>query len=44
MEHWQLAYLGMRQIPDELSEFELARFFTFSRKELGLPTSLLAKQ
>ena len=36
MEHWQLAYLGMRQIPDELNEFELATFFTFSRKERGL--------
>jgi hypothetical protein len=24
----------MRQIPDELNEFELATFFTFSRKEL----------
>ena len=36
MEHWQLAYLGMRQIPDELNEFELATFFTFSRKEREL--------
>ncbi len=28
MEHWQLAYLGMRQTPDELNEFERATFFT----------------
>ncbi len=27
MDHWRLAYLGMRQIPRELSEFELATFF-----------------
>jgi len=36
MDHWQLAYLGMRQIPRELSEFELATFFTFSSKERAL--------
>ena len=36
MEHWQLAYLRMRQIPDELNEFELATFLTFSCKERGL--------
>ncbi|CAG9184814.1 Tn3 family transposase ISBusp1 [Cupriavidus laharis] len=36
MDHWQLAYLGMRQIPSELSEFELATFFTFSAKERAL--------
>lgn len=36
MDHWQLAYLGMRQIPRELSEFELATFFTFSAKERTL--------
>lgn len=36
MDYWQLAYLGMRQIPRELSEFELATFFTFSAKERGL--------
>ena len=34
MDHWQLAYLGIRQIPRELSEFELATFFTFSSKDL----------
>ncbi|XDA04449.1 DUF4158 domain-containing protein (plasmid) [Cupriavidus sp. Agwp_2] len=36
MDHWQLAYLGVRQIPRELSEFELATFFTFSAKERAL--------
>jgi hypothetical protein len=36
MDHWQLAHLGMRQIPRELSEFELATFFTFSAKERAL--------
>lgn len=36
MDHWQLAYLGMRQMPRELSEFELATFFTFSPKERAL--------
>ncbi|UBM07889.1 Tn3 family transposase [Cupriavidus metallidurans] len=36
MDHWQLAYLGIRQIPRELSEFELATFFTFSGKERAL--------
>jgi len=32
MDHWQLPYLGMRQIPNELNEFELNTFFTFSSK------------
>ncbi|WP_414224211.1 hypothetical protein [Cupriavidus necator] len=36
MDHWRLAYLGMRQIPQELSEFELATFFTYSPKERAL--------
>nr|WP_243737032.1 DUF4158 domain-containing protein [Cupriavidus sp. L7L] len=36
MDHWRLAYLGMRQIPQELSEFELATFFTYSPKERSL--------
>jgi hypothetical protein len=36
MEHWRLAYLGMRRIPRDLSEFELATFFTFSSKERAL--------
>lgn len=36
MEHWQVPYLGIRQIPNELNEFELNTFFTFSNKERAL--------
>lgn len=36
MEHWQVTYLGIRQIPRELTEFDLATFFTFSAKERAL--------
>jgi Domain of unknown function (DUF4158) len=36
MEHWRLAYLGMRRMPPDLSEFELATFFAFSSKERAL--------
>ncbi len=35
MDHWRMAYLGIRQVPRELSEFELNTFFTFSRRELA---------
>ncbi len=35
MDHWRLAYLGIRQVPRELSEFELNTFFTFSKCERG---------
>ncbi|CAE6965459.1 Tn3 family transposase [Paraburkholderia domus] len=35
MDHWRLAYLGIRQIPRELTEFELSTFFTFSKRELA---------
>lgn len=33
MESWQATYLGMRELPRELSAFELRAFFTFSRTE-----------
>lgn len=33
MDHWRHAYLGIRQVPCELSEFELSTFFTFSKRE-----------
>lgn len=33
MEHRRLAYLGLRRMPPELSDFELAMFFTFSSRE-----------
>ncbi|ABO60169.1 hypothetical protein LA345_38645 (plasmid) [Burkholderia vietnamiensis] len=36
MEHWQVTYLGIRQIPRELTEFELVTFFTFSARERAL--------
>ena len=36
MDYWRLAYLGMRQMPRELSEFELATFFSYSPKERAL--------
>lgn len=39
MENWRLAYLGMRRMPRDLSEFELATFFTFSPKERALITA-----
>ena len=36
MEYWQLAHLGMRRAPCELTEFELATSFTFSTNERTL--------
>lgn len=36
MDHWRLAYLGMRHFPHELTEFELNTFFTFSARERTL--------
>jgi hypothetical protein len=33
MQHWQESYLGLREVPRELSEFELQAFFTFSSTE-----------
>ncbi|MEJ8860101.1 DUF4158 domain-containing protein, partial [Variovorax robiniae] len=33
MQGWQTSYLGLRDIPGELSEFELQAFFSFSRAE-----------
>jgi hypothetical protein len=35
MDHWRMAYLGIRQAPRERSEFRLNTFFTFSRRELA---------
>ncbi|KJK24009.1 hypothetical protein UB46_13055 [Burkholderiaceae bacterium 16] len=43
MDHWQLAYLGMRQIPRVLSEFELATFFTFSLEPAPHVTTLMLR-
>ena len=36
MQGWQTPYLGLRDIPRELTEFELQAFFGFSREELEL--------
>ncbi|WP_157650447.1 hypothetical protein [Burkholderia ubonensis] len=36
MDHWRLAYLGLRHFPHELTEFELHTFFTFSNRERAL--------
>src|ERR1035441_10735543 len=34
MQGWQTSYLGLRDLPRELSEFELQAFFSFGRDEL----------
>ena len=34
MQGWQTTYLGLRDLPRELSEFELQAFFSFGRNEL----------
>ena len=36
MQGWQTPYLGLRDLPRELTEFELLAFFSFSRAELEL--------
>ncbi len=36
MQGWQTPYLGLRDLPRELTEFELQAFFSFSRVELEL--------
>lgn len=36
MHGWQTSYLGLREMPGEISEFELQTFFSFSRAELEL--------
>jgi hypothetical protein len=36
MQGWQTPYLGLRDLPRELTEFELQAFFSFSRTELEL--------
>jgi len=33
MQNWQTTYLGLKELPRELSTFELQTFFTFSRAE-----------
>lgn len=36
VENWRSNYLGIRQIPRDLGEFELNTFFTFSKQEIAL--------
>ena len=36
MQGWQTSYLGLRDLPAELSEFELQAFFSFSHAEREL--------
>ena len=36
MQGWQTSYLGLRDMPGEISEFELQALFSFSRAELEL--------
>jgi hypothetical protein len=36
MQGWQTPYLGLRELPREITEFELQAFFTFSRAEREL--------
>ena len=38
MQGWQTSYLGLRDMPGDLSEFELQALFSFSRAELDLIT------
>ena len=33
MQNWQTTYLGLKELPRDLSTFELQTFFTFSRAE-----------
>lgn len=33
MQYWQLPYLGIRKVPQELSQFELQAFFMFTPRE-----------
>ena len=33
MQGWQTTYLGMRELPRDISGFELQAFFTFSHAE-----------
>jgi hypothetical protein len=33
VQHWQLPFLGLSEIPAELTEFEIRYFFTLTAKE-----------
>jgi len=36
MNHWQATFLGLKQLPRELSGFEIEAFFTFKASERAL--------
>ena len=36
MQSWQTIYLGLRELPRDISTFELQSFFTYSRAEREL--------
>ena len=36
MDTWQAPFLGLRELPRELSQFELQRFFTYTPSERTL--------
>ena len=36
MNHWQATFLGLKQLPRELSGFEVEAFFTFTASERAL--------
>ena len=36
MNHWQAMFLGLKQLPRELSGFEIEAFFTFTASERAL--------
>lgn len=40
MDHWRAPYLGLREIPPSLDDFELTTFFSFSAAELTAIRSL----
>src|SRR2546422_7730289 len=33
VQHWQVPFLGLQEIPPELTDFEIRYFFTFTAKE-----------
>ena len=40
MEHWRSPYLGLRDIPAGMNDFELTTFFSFSSAEMAVIRSL----
>ena len=40
LEHWRSPYLGLRDIPAGMNDFELTTFFSFSSAEMAVIRSL----